>query len=214
MIDIIIADTQELIIEGLKTILHERYNILGTVSSRTELMETLTLHMPDLIIMDYSQLDFKGIGDLQEIKKLYPDIGIVILTGHINRNDLIAFNNAGIKNILHKNVDRDELVMGLEAASKNKNYFSGELLELMMPGNDMKVTDPAEVQLTPSEVEIVRLIAEGLTTKEIAQKKFLSFHTVMTHRKNIFRKTGVSNVSELIRFAIRNGIIDNIEYYI
>jgi len=69
-------------------------------------------------------------------------------------------------------------------------------------------------QLTNSEIEIVRMIAQGLTTKEIAVKKFLSFHTIMTHRKNILRKVGVSNASELIMYAIKTGIIDTIEYHI
>jgi DNA-binding NarL/FixJ family response regulator len=69
-------------------------------------------------------------------------------------------------------------------------------------------------QLTTSEIEIVRLIGQGLTTKEIASRKILSFHTIMTHRKNILRKLGVSNASELIMFAVRTGIIDTIEYHI
>ena len=69
-------------------------------------------------------------------------------------------------------------------------------------------------QLTASETEIVRLIAQGMTTKEIAAQKFLSFHTVMTHRRNILRKLGVSNASELIMYAVSSGIIDTIEYNI
>ncbi len=78
----------------------------------------------------------------------------------------------------------------------------------------MEKSGPGKHPLTASEIEIVKLIAEGMTTKEIASRKNVSFHTIMTHRKNIFRKARVNNASELVMFAIRAGIIDTIEYQI
>jgi DNA-binding NarL/FixJ family response regulator len=84
----------------------------------------------------------------------------------------------------------------------------------MMDEQKRKVSNMEQVQLTHTETEIVKMIAEGLTTKLIATTKNISFHTVMTHRKNIFKKLGVSSSSELIMYAIRSGWIDNIEYYI
>jgi DNA-binding CsgD family transcriptional regulator len=80
--------------------------------------------------------------------------------------------------------------------------------------NEKKFSSEETGQLTASEIEIVRLVAEGLTTKEIAIRKHISFHTVATHRKNIFRKLGVTNASELLMYAIKAGIIDTIEYHI
>jgi DNA-binding NarL/FixJ family response regulator len=86
-------------------------------------------------------------------------------------------------------------------------------LDLLFDPNEKK-SQPSPAQLTTSEIEIVRLISQGLTNKEIAVKKILSIHTIMTHRKNILRKVGVSNASELIMYAIKSGLIDNIEYHI
>jgi DNA-binding CsgD family transcriptional regulator len=83
-----------------------------------------------------------------------------------------------------------------------------------MGSNAQKNTNTGFCQLTATEMEIVKFIAEGMTTKQIAAKKFISFHTVISHRKNIFRKADVNSVSELIIYAIKAGWIDNIEYYI
>jgi DNA-binding NarL/FixJ family response regulator len=88
------------------------------------------------------------------------------------------------------------------------------LLDLLFEISEKKSTGEETGQLTVSEMEIVKLIAEGLTTKEIASRKYISFHTVITHRKNIFRKLGVSSVSELIMYAIKSGWINLIEYHI
>jgi DNA-binding NarL/FixJ family response regulator len=87
-------------------------------------------------------------------------------------------------------------------------------MELLMDTTDTRKIPQESTTLTGSEIEIIRLIADGLTTKEIALRKFISFHTVMTHRKNIFRKAGVNNASELVMFAIRNGIVDSLDYQI
>lgn len=99
-------------------------------------------------------------------------------------------------------------------AVKKRKQFSDQVLDMILELSDNHDTTPESSGLTRSEKEIVKLIADGHTTKEIALKKHISFHTVVTHRKNIFRKLEINNVSELIMFAIRKGLIDNIEYYI
>lgn len=213
--DIIIADIQFLIIEGLKSFLGERYRIAGLVCSKYELQEALGANVPDILIIDYSSLDFDGFDDLKAIRKNYPKMGIIILTNSLTRNELIEYNRSGIKNILHKNTGADELQACLHAMQQGRKYYSGYILDLMFDLDEKKsMADESVQQLTASEIEIVRLIASGLTTKEIAGKKCISFHTVMTHRKNILRKLGVSNASELILYAVRKGIIDTIEYHI
>jgi DNA-binding NarL/FixJ family response regulator len=102
----------------------------------------------------------------------------------------------------------------LEAVMKGKKYISGELLELLFESDERIKSAGETVQLTNSELEIVRLISDGLTTKEIAARKFISYHTVISHRKNIFRKLGVTSVSELIMYSIKAGWINTIEYHI
>jgi DNA-binding NarL/FixJ family response regulator len=212
---ILIADIQFLIIEGLKEFLGKEVGIIESVGSKYELLKALSVHVPDLLIIDYSLMDFDGFNDLKKLKESYPKMGIVILTGSLTRNELIEYHHSGIKNILHKNADADELMACLHAIKQGRKYYSGIILDMMLDFNEKKgIVDDSVQQLTASEIEIVRLIAAGLTTKEIASKKCISFHTVMTHRKNILRKVGVSNASELIMYAVKRGIIDTIEYHI
>ena len=113
-----------------------------------------------------------------------------------------------------KTAGREELFEALTATIKGKKYYSSELLEMLFELSEKKNSGEETGQLTSSELEIVRLISEGLTTKEIAARKYISFHTVITHRKNIFRKLGVSSVSELIMYALKAGWINLIEYHI
>jgi DNA-binding NarL/FixJ family response regulator len=213
-IEIIIADNQYLIIEALKSILNIHYIIKDVVTSTTDLKIALKSGVPDILITDYSLLDFNGFDELREIRKLYPSMGIVILTNNISRNELAEFKNLGIQNIIHKNTDMEELYSCLDATLRGKKYYSDIFMDMLFDLNLKKGLMEETNQLTSSEIEIVRLIAQGLTTKEIASKKYLSFHTIMTHRKNILHKLGVSNASELIMFSVRTGIIDTIEYHI
>ena len=211
---VIIADNQFLVTESLKTLLSEQFSVKAVALNVTSLKTALKRYDPRLLITDYSLLDFNGFDELKEIRRNFPGLNIVILSGSITRNELAEFNNLGIKNVLHKNCDRDELFTCLNAALTGRKYYSDIYLDLLFDLNERKSTTVETTQLTSSETEIVRLIAQGPTTKEIAMKKYLSFHTVMTHRKNILRKVGVSNASELIMYAIKSGIIDTIEYHI
>jgi DNA-binding NarL/FixJ family response regulator len=123
-------------------------------------------------------------------------------------------HTAGIRNIILKTAGEDEIVTAVEHTLQGKKYLCRDVMEMLIGQTEWK-RDPAEISsLTVSEIEIVKLIADGLTTKEIALRKNVSFHTIMTHRKNIFRKARVNNASELIMFAIRSGFIDSIEYQI
>jgi DNA-binding NarL/FixJ family response regulator len=99
-------------------------------------------------------------------------------------------------------------------AVRKKKHFSDQILDMILEQNNSNITPSESSGLTDTEREIVKLIADGFTTKEIAGKKHISTHTVMTHRKNIFRKLEVNSISELTKFAIRNGLTDIIEYNI
>ncbi len=210
---IIIADTQFLIVEGLKASLREKYNITCVASSKAQLFAELEKGNPDLLILDMYLPDLDGINDLSGIRQKYPGLGIIILTNIIARKDLQEYHKTGIRNILHKTAEHDELMDCIESAIKGKKYYSGMVLDVLLE-TDMQKIQFLPARLTVSEIDIVRLIAEGLTNKEIAARKFLSIHTIMTHRKNIMRKLGISNASELIMYAIKSGLIDNIEYHI
>jgi len=213
---IIIADSQFLAVETLKTLLEKdgRFIISGVVNSKFELLKVLQYEICGLLITDFNLVDYDGLDDLQKIKRMFPDLTFLILTNSISKVEFTELSKIGIKNIIYKTADRDEILTAVDAAIKGKKYFADEILDMILESGESKMIHEEPTHLTSSEIEIVRLIAGGLTTKEIAAKKNISFHTVNTHRKNIFRKLRVSNASELIMQAIKHGWIDNIEYFI
>lgn len=213
---VLIADSQFLVVEALKSLFRadDQYSVFGVVETKFELERAVNEMCEGLLIADFSAIDFDGIQDFKSTLIQFPKIHVLILTNAMTKTDLVELTKAGFKNIIYKTVDRDELFSAVEATLKGKKYYSSELLDLMLDLNMGKQTTEESKALTPSEIEIVKLVSQGFTTKEIAFRKNISFHTVNTHRKNIFRKMEISNVSELIMKAIKLGWIDNIEYYI
>jgi DNA-binding NarL/FixJ family response regulator len=215
-VNILIADSQFLITESLKFILENegRFRVIKIIAEKSELLKALKPGNISLLIIDHSLVDIASITDLKEIRSSFPGLRILVITNNVSKIEMQELNSAGINDIILKTVGREELFSAIEAALKGKKYYSGELLNLLLEVDQKKNYAEENGQLTISEIEIVRLISEGLTTKEIASRKFISFHTVISHRKNIFRKLGVTSISELIMYSIKAGWINTIEYYI
>ena len=215
-IGVVIADSQFLITESLNIILQNdgRFYVSKVVIEKKELASELAGHHISLLITDPSFIDLSGLTELKEIIASHPHLRILVMTNGLTRAEMLELNNLGINNIILKTTGKEEFFEALTATLKGRKFYSNELLDLLFEPNDKKSFGEETSQLTNSEMDIVRLIADGLTTKEIAQRKYISIHTVITHRKNIFRKLGVTSVSELIMFAIRSGWINLIEYHI
>jgi DNA-binding NarL/FixJ family response regulator len=214
--NIVVADTQFLIIESLKHLIQNstEYNYAGLAENLSELREILNSDLIHLLITDYSLFDFNGFENLKTLINDFPKTSILVLTNHLNRNEINELTKIGIKSIITKTADEYELFMAMASAIKNKKYYSAVVLDLLTQTHLPKEEFQETGHLTPSEIEIVKQIATGLTTKEIAEKKHLSFHTVMSHRKNIFKKLSINNASELLMYAVKAGLIEDIEYYI
>jgi DNA-binding NarL/FixJ family response regulator len=215
-VNLLIADSQFLITESLKLILQQEgaFNIRKVVTEKSELLKALKQENISLLILDYALTDIGSISELKDLKSNYPDLKILVISNNVSKNELIELNSAGINDIILKTIGKEELIEALDATLKGKKYYSNELFDLLFEAGEKKNTGEETGQLTITELEIVRLIADGLTTKEIASRKFISFHTVISHRKNIFRKLGVTNISELIMYSIKAGWINTIEYHI
>jgi DNA-binding NarL/FixJ family response regulator len=213
---VLIADSQFLITESLRMILQNEGCFLVTkiVTEKNDLIEALKINNTSVLIIDPSQVDIAGLSELKEIKNGFPDLKILVITNSVTRKELHEFNSISINNIILKTEGKDEIIEALNATINGKKHYSNELLDLLFESTEKKIIAEETGQLTSSELEIVRLIADGLTTKEIAVRKFISFHTVMSHRKNIFRKLGVTSISELIMYSIKAGWINTIEYHI
>lgn len=213
---VVIADSQYLVTETLRNMILDdvRYSLTGVTGSRSELFNLLSTDQNTLLITDIATIDYNSIDDLKTIKGMYPQIKVLVLTNVVSKNEFLRLSKIGIKNVVYKNADKEELWSAIQATLKGKKFYSDEILDLYLDLGENKFVPDEPKTLTTSEIEIVRMIANGLTTKEIAAKRNISNHTVSTHRKNVFKKIGVSNASELIIHAIKAGWIDNIEYYI
>ena len=209
--NIAIADSRYLITEGLKSMLVAQGSKVYAVSTRKGLDALLRKHEISLIITDHEHLWPGAVDELAVLKQLYPDTALLVLTGSINRMKVRELNHAGIRNIVMKTDDRAEILHAVRAALAGEKHYSLEVLDLLLKKEGQRSEN---LLLTPTEEEIVRLIAGGFSVSETAERKHIGVRSVMTHQKNIYRKLGVSSSPELRMFAIRTGMIDNIEYHI
>ncbi|NTU53344.1 MAG: response regulator transcription factor [Chlorobiaceae bacterium] len=208
---ILITDTQYLTNQSLQSLLISYGHTVQIVTTKEGLLTHLQKGGVELIITDYVMFDVLSASDLIDIRKQFPRTPVLVLTASINQAQVKDLNHAGIRNVSLKTDGREDILLAVEAALKGRKHYTEGVLDILLK-KDGAVEKNS--QLTKSEIDIVRLISSGLTTKEIAVKKQISFHTVMTHRKNIFRKLGISSSPELVMYAIRSGLVENTEYYI
>lgn len=217
VLSVLICDNQPFTKAGIITLLNNFFNQkidITDCNTKEELFNNLTSHKPDILIIDYDLLDFSDINELNTIKKLSPATGILVVTDNQAPDDIIKVLDCGINNFILKSSGEQELIDAFNATIANRKFFSSEVLDVLLQRKSSPRQSQEIGKLTFAEIEIVRLITQGMTTKEIALFKHLSFHTIITHRKNIFRKLGIGNTSELLMYALRAGIIDSTEYYI
>ena len=217
-VNVLVADNQSFTRIGITAILTGYLNhllVLDYAKSKEELFGKLATNQSHVLIIDYDLLDLNNINDLADIRKISPCMGVLVITHNQTPDDIIKVLDCGITNYILKTCDEHELIEAFNATMNSRKYFSSQVLDVLLEKkNIIRNVHNNNGRLTHSEIEIVKMITQGLTTKEIASQRKLSYHTIITHRKNIFRKLGISNSSELIMYAMRTGIIDSTEYYI
>jgi DNA-binding NarL/FixJ family response regulator len=209
-IKITIADSHFLSRKGLAVLLNENkdFALLAEALSTSDLVNQSRFYKPDLIIIDYTSANF-SLSGLEQIVKKYPEAKLLAITD-VQSNSVIAKAlNIGITSHLLKDCDQDEIVEAIYKTAKGEQFMCGKIVLNVM---DDKTPSSTEftcegLNISEREMEIIRLIAEGLSNKEVADKLFLSTHTVTTHRKNIMNKLGVNNTAGLVLFAVRENII-------
>jgi DNA-binding NarL/FixJ family response regulator len=212
MRDFILADNQDITCEGIVSLL-ERLAVAGAVvrvSNREELMEQLAIYPDAAVILDYTLFDFLDFQMMNAKQKYRDSVWLLFsdeLSKHFLRQVLMSGNLFGV---VMKNDSMNDIITALKYAANGEAYLC-DLAEQVL-GEDVpnRMCD----RLTASERMVLHEIAMGKTTKEIAYNQNLSFHTINTHRKNIFRKLEINNVHDAIKYALRAGIIDSSEYYI
>ncbi|MCK9449794.1 MAG: response regulator transcription factor [Bacteroidales bacterium] len=214
MIKVTIADDHQLVVDGISTLLENSklVKVIDKVYNGVELIRSLSVLLPDIVLMDIDMPVMNGIEAMQEIRKRFPELKVIILTMHEERQLIKKFDDLGVKGFILKNTDHHELILAITRVAEGKNYYSAALtLNLLSSSrtNTMHTgsLDSKKALLTDREIEILKLIAEGLSNKEIGEKLFISHRTVDTHRTNLMNKLEVTNIAGLIRYAIKHGFV-------
>jgi DNA-binding NarL/FixJ family response regulator len=209
----ILADNQELTRFALQSLLSkDEENIVYKASDKAGLVELLKEHESAVVILDYTLFDFADEDQLLIIAERFNLSDWVLLSDELTPQFLrrIVYSSHQFS-VVFKDSPLSELRSALNAVERHTRYLSQRALEIII--NQQQEEETPSV-LTTTEIEIVRAIAQGKTTKEIAAERFSSIHTVTTHRKNIFRKLGINTAHEVIKYALRAGLVDSSEFYI
>lgn len=211
--DIIIADNQDITSAGLLYILQSLgENDCKTVSDKAGLVNLLKSSSRPVVVLDYTLFDISNDEELLILGQRFPDSFLILFSEDLSLDFVRRMIGSSSQiSILLKESSMDEIRECLRMAVSGRRYICQRMA-------DMLLAPPAPVEevvrLTKTETEILKDIAMGMTTREIAERRISSFHTINTHRKNIFRKLGVNNVHEATKYAFRAGLVDSAEYYI
>lgn len=211
---IIIADNQDITRIGLQYVCSQMgLDNLGKATDKAGLLAQLKESDDAVAIIDYTLFDINDLDELQILSQRFPRTVWVLFSLELT-TDFVrrAVAVSSMFSILLKDTPLDEIQDCLRFALRRQRYICQHMTEMLLAPAQQEQEE--QIKLTRTETEILRDIAMGMTTKEIAERRFSSFHTVNTHRKNIFRKLGVNNVHEAIKYALRAGLVDAAEYYI
>ncbi len=211
-IRIAIADDHQLVLDGLKAMLHDvpEFEVVGEANNGKDLVRIAQTITVDVALTDIDMPIMNGIEAIKEIRKDNSGIKLVALTMHNEKALVQKVIEAGANGYLLKNADREEFIEAIGKVLEGQQYFSSEVTMTLLdksPSASSGMTHYDLSQLTEREIEILKLVAEGLSNKEIGEKLFISHRTVDTHRTNLMKKLDVHNVAGLIRFAMKNGLI-------
>lgn len=214
MKNIIIADNQDITQAGMAYVLSKRDNISCRVArDKSELILLLNDCPEAVVILDYTLFDISSESDLLNIGQRFPLAHLILWSEELSVDFIRSLVNASNRiSVLMKDAKMSEIEQCLDYVLQGQRFLCQHATNMILAPTSL--VDKEIVALTKTETEILKEIALGATTREIAEKRFSSFHTVNTHRKNIFRKLGVNNVHEAIRYAMRSGLVDAAEYYI
>ena len=205
---VLIADDHKLFVEGVRKILEPEFHVIGWVDDGLSLLEVAIGNCPDIILIDISMPLLNGIDAVRRLRQAGCSSKLVILTMHADAEFVSEAFDAGAKGFLLKHCDPEEVLMALREVLLGRRYVVSQLADAMLEGYSGRLKDPAPtVRLTAREREVLQLLAEGMSAKEVAAALSVSSRTVAFHRYNITNKLGLKRVAELTRYAVKHGIV-------
>ena len=206
-IRVVLADDHQLFREGMKAMLQasEEVTVVGEAASGSMLLTVLAEHHPDIMLLDISMPQTSGIDLLPVVRERFPNVKCIMLTMHDDVQYVLRCLKQGANGYLLKETDAEELHTALREVHAGNKYFKNKISDLIV--NNLSGGPSPETLLSEREIQVVRLVAEGKITKEIAEQLFVSTRTVETHRSRIMKKLGVANTAEMIRTAYEKKLI-------
>jgi DNA-binding NarL/FixJ family response regulator len=213
MIRILLADDHDLMRQGLRALLemNANFEVCGEARNGIEAVELAVNLQPNVVILDISMPGMDGLDAAREIRKKVPETQILILTVFDSDEMVRDMLNAGAHGYLLKTDASTHLAIAVEAVSRRDLYFSSGVSSFVIDSLSHSVDGKEareKIPLSPREIDVLRLLAQGNSNKEIAAALFISVRTVETHRRTIHQKLEVSSVADLVRYAIRHHLVN------
>jgi DNA-binding NarL/FixJ family response regulator len=217
-IRILLADDHTLVRAGIKNLVSSIHGVevVAEADNGRDALKLIEQHKPDMVLLDIAMSELNGLEVAARVSKEHPEIDVIMLSMHSNEEYVVQALRAGASGYLLKDSAPTELEIAVNAVSKGETYLSPAISKHVVNDYLRRVSgtdlDPTEEpgsfkKLTPRQREILQLIAEGNSTKEIASKLIVSVKTVETHRIQLMERLGIHDVAGLVRYAIRTGII-------
>lgn len=213
-IKVLVADDHAIVREGVRMILAKEKDIevVGEAEHGQQALDLVETHAPDVVVMDISMPGMGGIEATQKVKERHPRVNVLALTMHEDESYVFQLLRAGASGYVLKRAAAQDLVQAVRAAARGEAFLYPSVARKVVEDYLRRVGVGEERErydgLTGREKEILTLIAEGLANQEIAQKLYISIKTVQTHRAHILEKLGLHDRTELVRYAIRKGLIE------
>jgi len=213
MIKILIADDHKILRQGIRSLLasQEDFEVVAESSDGQETVKETLKHKPDVVLMDIAMPNLNGFEATRQIKKKLPEVKILVLTMYRDDEYVLQALQAGVSGYVLKDVAVEELITAIRAVHNNQYFLSPSISRTVIDASLGKIEradkEPFDL-LTPREREVVQLIAEGYTNKQIAVKLFISVKTVDAHRSHIMDKLDIHDVATLVKYAVRRGLTD------
>lgn len=202
---VLIADDHTILRDGIRSLITriENMRVIGEASTGREAINKFEDLHPDLVILDISMPDKNGMEAAKEILSTKPDASVIILSMYDDEDYINRCLELGVKGYVVKSESGSELEVAIRSVLDGKNYFSSQVQKVIFKKYSQNVNRQKHreqvIKLTKREIEIIKLIADGLTSQEMADKLFISPRTVETHRANLLKKVGVKNAIELVK---------------
>lgn len=209
---VLLVDDHAILREGIRMVLDAQpgISVVGEAEDGRQALELVESLEPDVVVMDIAMPNMNGAEATRQIKRRFPRTRVVILTMHENQQYLMQIVNAGATACVLKRSAGTELVTAVKAAARGESYFSPTMASMLLDAYRKRLVEEGNDELgllTEREREVLQLVAEGKTSQEIADSLFVSIKTVQTHRMHIMEKLDAHDRTDLVRHAIRLGVI-------